>query len=518
MRRNGRWAALSAVVVVAMIAAACGGSPSAKTSTTPKTGGTLTVMAVASQWPGLDPASDTQDTADAAYLNAIFGQLFELTAANKVIPDEATKWSLTNGNTVLHFTMRSGLRFSNGDPLTAANVAWSINRDLEPKWGNIGDSNFPFTSTGCSASGSVVTCPMKSPDVAIVPAFINEAPNWTVDEKALNSMGASPYAQKPVGAGPFKVASNAASAELNLVKNTKYWQPGHPYLDGLKFTVVGTDQSAVSALESGQGQLAMGVTTIQTLQSLSAGNTLTVTKLPAMVTEFINLNTRSGPFANPNARMAVQYATNAAALAKDLYGGEYTTVQSQTAPGQLFYNSSNKYFRPFNLAKARALVAAIPGGLSVSLSTTTNTAFFINEVQAIATMWEAAGIKVNIQDYSLQQMLGITFSGSWQAIDENWGVSVDPGVNDSEFFDKSAVFAGNNDAALQSLLLSGLSTSNTATRTKIYTEIGNLENEKAYAVFMYAKNAFMVQTKGLNSTNDFTANQFAIRWQNMSLS
>ena len=49
-------------------------------------------------------------------------------------------------------------------------------------------------------------------------------------------------------------------------------------------------------------------------------------------------------------------------------------------------------------------------------------------------MWEAAGIKVNIRDYSLQPMLGITFSGSWQAIDENWGPSVDPTINDEQFF------------------------------------------------------------------------------------
>src|SRR5487761_1926434 len=225
MKPNRRWAALVAVVAVGMVVAACGGTPSSNPPTTPKGGGTLTVMAVASQWPGLDPASDTQDTADAAYLNAIFGQLFELTATNKIIPDEAKSWSLTNNNTVLHFTMRSGLKFSNGDALTAADVAWSINRDLEPKWGNIGDSNFPFTASGCVAKGLVVTCPMKSPDVAIVPAFINEAPNWTVDKKALTSMGASPYAQTPIGAGPFKVVSNAASSQLNLVKNAKYWQP-----------------------------------------------------------------------------------------------------------------------------------------------------------------------------------------------------------------------------------------------------------------------------------------------------
>ena len=253
----------SVVAVVLTGALGLGASAVSMASTTPqvKSGGTLTVETVAAQWPGLDAATDTQDTADAAYLNAIYGQLFELSSTNKIVADEATTWKLTAGNTVLNFTLRKGLKFSNGDALTAADVAWSINRDLEPQWGNIGDTNFPFTSAGCSASGSSVTCPMKAPDVAIVNAFINEAPNWTVDQSALNSMGENSYAQNPVGAGPFKVASNSASAQLNLVKNTKYWEKGHPYLAGINFTSIGSDQSASSALESGQAQLAMGVST-----------------------------------------------------------------------------------------------------------------------------------------------------------------------------------------------------------------------------------------------------------------
>jgi peptide/nickel transport system substrate-binding protein len=484
------------------------------------TGGTLQVEIVASQWPGLDSATDTQDTADAAYLNAIYGQLFEMNAKNVVIPDEATTWKLTNHNSTLVFSLRKGLVFSNGDPLTASDVAWSINRDTTPSFGNIGLSNLPLTAAGCSGSGLTVTCPLKEPDVAIVPAFINEAWNWTVDQKALNSMGEASYAQDPIGAGPFKVASNSASAQLDLVKNTKYWEKGHPLVAGIDFTNVSSDQSALDALQSGEAQLAMGVTTIPLLNSV-AKQALVVTKLPAMVTEFINLNTIHGPFANIKAREAVAYATNSKALVAGLYDGAYKTVQSQTAPGQLFYTQTNKNYRGYDLAKAKKLVSEIPGGLSVELCTTLNNAFFINEVQAIATMWEAAGIKVTIQDYSLQQMLGITFSGAWQAIDENWGVGTDPGINDSEFFanlSAGTVFSGNNNAALQGLLNQGLANANPIARQRVYTEIANLENQQQLGVFMYAKNAYMVATKSLNASGDFTPNQFNIFWENMSIS
>jgi peptide/nickel transport system substrate-binding protein len=519
-----RTAVLRSIVVASMTAALAVGAgatsiASASTSQPAKAGGTLQVEIVASQWPGLDSATDTQDTADAAYLNEIYGQLFEMTANNVVVPDQATSWKLTNHNSTLVFTLRKSLVFSNGDPFTAADVAWSINRDTTPSFGNIGLSNLPLTAAGCSGSGLTVTCPLKEPDVAIVPAFINEAWNWTVDQSALTSMGEAAYAQNPIGAGPFKVATNEASAELNLVKNTKYWEKGHPLLAGIDFTNVSSDQSALDALQSGEAQLAMGVTTIPLLNSV-AKQSLSVTKLPAMVTEFINFNTIHGPFSNVLAREAASYATNSKALVAGLYEGAYKPVESQTAPGQLFYTQTNKYYHGYNLAKAKKLVAEIPGGLSVDLSTTLNDAFFINEVQAIATMWEAAGIKVTIQDYSLQQMLGITFSGAWQAIDENWGVGTDPGINDSEFFanlSAGTVFSGNNNADLQGLLNQGLANANPIARQRVYTEVGNVENQQDLADFLYAKNAYIVSTKSLGDTGDFTPNQFNIFFENMSL-
>jgi peptide/nickel transport system substrate-binding protein len=512
--------AATAVAAAVALGASAASIASASTSQPAKSGGTLQVESVASQWPGLDSATDTQDTADAGYLNEIYGQLFEMTANNVVIPDQATTWKLTNHNSTLVFTLRKGLVFSNGNAMTAADVAWSINRDTTPSFGNIGLSNLPLTAAGCSGSGLTVTCPLKEPDVAIVPAFINEAWNWTVDQAALNSMGEAAYAQNPIGAGPFKVASNEASAQLDLVKNTKYWEKGHPLLAGVDFTNVSSDQSALDALQSGEAQLAMGVTTIPLLNSVGKQG-LIVTKLPAMLTEFVLFNTIHGPFSNILAREAVSYATNSKALVAGLYEGAYKTVQSESASGQLFYTQTNKYYHGYNLTKAKKLVSEIPGGLSVDLCTTLNNAFFINEVQAIATMWEAAGIKVTIQDYSLQQMLGITFSGAWQAIDENWGVGTDPGINDSEFFanlSAGTVFSGNNNAALQGDLNKGLAIASPAARQKIYTDIANIENQQDLADFLYAKNSYMVTTKNLNDKGDFTPNQFNIFFENMSIS
>jgi peptide/nickel transport system substrate-binding protein len=514
-RGKRRVRATSVTVAAAMIAAtgALGGAGTAygagSASAVPN-GGTLNVLDVGTQWPNIDVAADTQDAADADFMNAIYGQLFELSPGNKVIPDEATGYKFSNNYQTVTINIRHGLQFSNGDPFTAANVAWSINRDLEPQWGNIGDANFPFSGPVVASGPYTITANMKHPDSAIIDAFIGEAPNWTADEKALNSMGEKAYEQSPIGAGPFEVVSNAASSKLVLKKNPHYWQPGLPHLNGLTFTSVGADQSAASALEQGTDQLAELISTIPLLQSLPSKG-LIVTKPPSTITQFVSLNEQNAPFNNIKAREAVAYATDAAALTKNLYHGAFPIVQDESAPGQEFYQQKDKYFPAYDLAKAKALVQQL-GGLTVNLSTTTNTAYWTTEVEALATMWEQAGIKVNQQDNTLQQMLQITFGHTWQAIDSNWG-NLDPSISDPEFFLSTGPFSGVKDPTLDSLFARSAATSSSGSRSKIFQQINNREDQQFDAVWLYSKSFFDVSTKQLVPGTGLTNNMGNIRWQ-----
>ena len=508
-----------ATIGTALAVTIAAGATAANAATQPqkvKAGGTLSFVSVTSQWPGLDPATDTQDAADYAYLSSIYGQLIELQPGGSIAPDQASGWAYSNHNSTLTLTIRKGVKFSDGNPLTAAVVAWSINRDLLPQYGNIGDVNFPLTAAGAVAVGNTVVMNTKQPDTGLAYAFVNEAPNYTVDQVALASMGDTAYSQHPIGAGPFKVVSNLASSSLTVVKNSSYWQKGHPVLNGITWTNVGTDQSALAALQTGQAQLATGVTTIPSIQQAPSQG-MTVTRLPQTVDEFINLNSSKAPFNNILARQAVEYATNSASLVKNLYRGSgYSLIQSESAPGQNFPVKTNKYFLGYNLKKAQSLVQQL-GGLTVNLSTTTNSAFWINEVQAIATMWEAAGIHVNIQDYSLQQMLGITFAGTWQAIDENWGPSVNPTINDGQFFKGGAVFSGTNDPTLNGLLNQSSGYNNPTVLAKVYGQIANLMNQKVYAVWMYAKNAFDVSTRVLVTNGGLSHSLLFVQWENLAI-
>ena len=101
-----RVASVCLAAVAAVGLAACGSSSTSTSTTSPSTnaapkhGGSLTVLEGASfagAWPGLDPATDTDGAANQSYMNAIYGDLFELGTGGKLIPDLATGYSYANG-------------------------------------------------------------------------------------------------------------------------------------------------------------------------------------------------------------------------------------------------------------------------------------------------------------------------------------------------------------------------------------------------------------------------------------
>ena len=122
--------------VAAVILAGCGSSSSSSapsTSGAPHSGGSLTVLegtGYVGSWPGLDPATDTDGAANQSYMASIFGELFELNSAGKIVPDLATGYSFSNGGKTINITIRKGVTFSDGTPFNAAAVVYNWKRDL----------------------------------------------------------------------------------------------------------------------------------------------------------------------------------------------------------------------------------------------------------------------------------------------------------------------------------------------------------------------------------------------------
>ncbi len=504
--RNGRLSALrlSSVVIAtaaAVVLAGCGSSTTSTptSSTTPKEGGSLTVLegnTFAGSWPGLDPATDTDGAANMSYMDAIYGELFELTTGGHETGDLATGYSFTNGGKTVNITLRQGVKFSDGTPFNAAAVVYNWTRDLA--------STCTCKPTFAQTKPPViketgpysVSLTLTYVDAPFINALQGDVFNWIASPTAIQKMGEKAFALKPVGAGPFTVVTDTPDSLLVLKKNPNYWQhaQGLPYLSSLTFKPVSSDQDALTAMESGAGQAYEGMSTPQLVSAFKAK--FQTTAEPSTSPYDLQLNTFAKPFSNFKAREAIYYATNTPLLDSSLFNDTYPVGQSFTAPAGLFYEQKVPGYLTYNLAKAKALVKSI-GGLSITLGTL-NTPV-ANEVdQALRTMWEQAGIKVTLASWDLTGLIAQFTGGKWQSMLQTAG-AYDPGTGVGVCFRfcSTSPFTGVKNTALNDLLLGAAGTTDNATRGKLYDEAAALIAKNAWGPFLFPIAGYNIAAHGV---------------------
>src|SRR5579875_66775 len=182
-------------------------------------------------------------------------------ASSQVTPWLATSSKWSNGYKTLTFTMRRGAKWSDGTPLTAADVAYTFNAmksdkaiDLNALWKADGG---PLTAV--SAKGSTVTFKFKSASQPYFYYVADQTPivPMHIWSKLSQSKLHSYTDTAPVGSGPYKV-SNCTGQNIKYLANTSYWQskPGHavPAVEEVDYPSFLSNTSANLDLANGQAQ------------------------------------------------------------------------------------------------------------------------------------------------------------------------------------------------------------------------------------------------------------------------
>src|ERR1700743_1943081 len=175
-------------------------------SAAPKAGGSFTMLeetGLTGAWPtGLDPATDGNGSANQSYLDAIYGNLFELGANGQTIDDLATGYTVSPDAKTVTIHLRPGVTFSDGPPFNAAAVAFNFKRDIAS---TVGDKpNWPVSSITTSGNYDVLIH-LTQPYAPIINTFHDSNVNWIASPAALQKMGENAFKLSPVGAGPFTV-------------------------------------------------------------------------------------------------------------------------------------------------------------------------------------------------------------------------------------------------------------------------------------------------------------------------
>ncbi|HEX5496216.1 MAG TPA: ABC transporter substrate-binding protein [Mycobacteriales bacterium] len=237
-------AAVCAAGVLASLGAACGsGTPAASG------GGLLDVYSGASGQltPNFNPFSltATAGTAGMIYEPLMF---FNQARANDIQPQLATRYSFADGGRTLNFTLRRGVRWSDGQPFTAADVAFTFNLIRTNQ--KLNTQAFSITN---ATAGDATHVTLTFSRAVYTRLWNIAGQTWIVPEHIWSKISdpANFTNSKPVGTGPFTLASFSPQSYV-LRKNTKYWEAGKPKIAGLRFHSFSGNESATTALAAGQ--------------------------------------------------------------------------------------------------------------------------------------------------------------------------------------------------------------------------------------------------------------------------
>lgn len=332
-----------------------------------------------------------------AYLDPFRPQAPDLTYG----PGIVTEWGWNKDFTKVRLVVRDGVVWHNGDPLTAEDVAWSLDRAGKPE--NKNPLRFVWASLGnFQVDGSVVTADVVRFEPTIFD-WLGFLGAFVLPKKHIEKVGVEGYENEPVGSGPFIVDKFERNSFLRLTANDKYWG-GRPAFDTLIFKFVPDAANRVAQVESGSADLTYNIPfeeydRLRKKPGLEGTATL-VTNCGVL---FI---TNKDAMLDPNVRKAAHHAIDKQAIVDRLLRGYGHPISTMEAPEYAAYDPSITV--PYDLDLAKKLLAA--SGYSpqhpvqVTMQTTRGLAPKDYEMcQAIVGMWRKIGIEATIEVIDVAQ-------------------------------------------------------------------------------------------------------------------
>jgi peptide/nickel transport system substrate-binding protein len=342
--------------------------------------------------PTLDPSVNPAAAIDEVFDYNVYQHLAQLTPTGAVVPALATRWTVTNGGKTYTFAIRKGVRFSNGDPLTPADVVFSIKRVIAPK------SPYPYKILmadvkSVRAAGNNVVVTLKTRDWSFLYNLAAYSNGIVLDPKAVSQM-----ATHPVGTGPFMFQSQVPNYSIQLVRNPNAWNPP-TNVTAVTFRYFTNANSENSALQTGQINVIDNALNPQDIGQFKNSGKYKIVSGPTNGKVQMTINNGSGPLSNVLVRRAIAYATNKAAIIKVAAGGYGVPLGTGSVPGDPWYVPATANAYPYNPAKAKQLLkqAGFPNGFSLTL-TIPPYSYATAAGPLLQAELNAVGIKTTIKD------------------------------------------------------------------------------------------------------------------------
>ena len=352
----------------------------------------------------LDDSLDPHKTVKAGTREVMFNVfegLMKPTPDGDLTPAIAESYTVSEDHKTYTFTLREGVKFHNGDTLTAEDVVYSINRCAAA------------TETGIvQVEAFSVIEAVEAVDERTVTITISEPSNEFISYLTTAVLPADYTEQDtaPVGTGPFRFVSRTAQDSIVLERFEDYW--GTPaQLDKVTLKIIENADSLMMSLQSGAIDLCSHLTSTQVDQ---LGDDFTVAEGTMNLVQALYLNNAVAPFDDVRVRQALSYAVDKQGIIDLAFDGYGSPIGSSMYPafGKYVYEDPTDYYA-YNPEKAKELLAqaGYPDGFEMTITVPSNYKPHMDTAEVLVQQLAAVGVTATILPVEWESWVSDTYTG-----------------------------------------------------------------------------------------------------------
>ena len=456
------------LLIALLVASACGPAatpantaPSGAAATAAGAAGTLVYDADISDLISLDPAV-AYEFSGVLLVHNVYETLvrFEGSDLSTIKPGLAQKWEITDAGDhwAVVFHLRSGAKFASGNPLTADDVVFSLQRVMKL---NKSPAFLLTDIAGLKPESITATDPstvsIKLPKTASPQAFLSVLTftvGGVVDTKVVKShdtggdQGSGWMLDHSAASGPYAIDHWTKNAEVLLKANANYGGGAKPALGAVLVKHVPESTNQLFALEKGDADVARNLSP-QQLAALKGKPGVTIATGDSLLLIYVGMNVKVKPLDNVKVREALRVAIDAKGIVNDLLKGNGKIVQDIVPAGLAGYNDAKPFQQDVDKAKA-LLTDAGQDKVALELLVPTGSApggvAWADLAAKLQADWAKIGVTVTIKQTTQAELLTSYRAQKGQLVLILWGPDFpDPDANVGPFTDyKAKVIAYRN--------------------------------------------------------------------------
>ena len=423
--------ALSVLATATIALTACGGGgpdsdSSASGATAPdqterctadRVGGTIT-MGEYAMLPSFAPGQGQYGVRGGSEAAAVYDRLIRWNPeAEEFEPKLAESLESNDDNTVWTLKLREGVNFSNGDPVTAEDVAFTIGLHQDPATRSVVMTDAMQVEEAVAVDEQTVEFTLAEPWAGF-PILLSGTAGEVIPQAAFEASTPEEWARNPIGAGAFTVSSYTPDQEVVLEPNPDYY--GGPVCPTLEFIRIPGSQGTYEAFQTGEVQVGFlrGAKTVTAAQDAGDRGFETITSSGSIV----NLNTGAagydGVLTDERARLAFAHALDRELIDQRLTGGLGLPTDALIAESSRLYDGEQG--PAYDLEAATALVDEVkaerPGWNGELTLLIADSPENMETGVALKALLDAAGFTVTLESAPVTQVVARQFTSDFEAV------------------------------------------------------------------------------------------------------